>query len=103
MQSFLDEYNFKISKTPWSEALRLCAPVLKTVAKTSLSFYRAVLSPHVGGACRFEPSCSLYAFEAFETHNFITATKLTAIRLSKCHPFGSFGFDPVPTSEDVQK
>lgn len=103
MQSFSNESSLQSSKSLWSEVSRLSEVTLKTSAKTALSIYRAVLSPHIGGGCRFEPSCSHYAIEAYEKFDFTTATKLTATRLAKCHPFGQFGFDPVPTNKDAIK
>lgn len=103
MQRFSNESNLQSSKSLWSEVSRLSEVALRTSAKTVLSVYRTALSPHIGGGCRFEPSCSLYAIEAYEKFDFTTATKLTASRLSKCHPFGAFGFDPVPTNKEAQK
>ncbi len=103
MQSFSKEFNLHSSKSLWSEVSRLSGAVLSTGAKTALSVYRTVLSPHIGGGCRFEPSCSRYAIEAYEKFNFTTATKLTTVRLAKCHPFGPFGFDPVPTKKEAQR
>jgi hypothetical protein len=58
--------------------------------------YQIVLSPFFGGACRFEPSCSVYASEAIRTHGAVRGSWLAIRRLSKCHPLGSHGFDPVP-------
>jgi putative membrane protein insertion efficiency factor len=58
--------------------------------------YQLTLSPFVGGACRFQPSCSVYALEAVERHGAWRGSLLAARRLSKCHPFGASGFDPVP-------
>jgi len=58
--------------------------------------YQLVLSPFLGGACRFQPTCSAYAREAIERHGAWRGSLLAARRLSKCHPFGSSGFDPVP-------
>ena len=58
--------------------------------------YQLVLSPFLGGACRFQPSCSAYAREAIERHGAWRGSLLAARRLSKCHPFGASGFDPVP-------
>lgn len=58
--------------------------------------YQLLLSPFVGGACRFEPSCSEYAIAAFEQHGLVKGARLTVRRLSKCHPLGPHGFDPVP-------
>ncbi|MEM9611534.1 MAG: membrane protein insertion efficiency factor YidD [Actinomycetota bacterium] len=46
--------------------------------------------------CRYFPTCSHYAAEAIETHGAGRGTWLAVKRLGRCHPFGSFGFDPVP-------
>jgi uncharacterized protein len=54
------------------------------------------LSAHRPSPCRYVPSCSEYAREALETHGAARGTWLSARRLSRCHPFGGFGFDPVP-------
>lgn len=58
--------------------------------------YQAVLSPMMGGACRFEPSCSRYMIEALEVHGAVKGTLLGLWRILRCHPFGSHGYDPVP-------
>jgi len=58
--------------------------------------YQIVLSPFFGGACRFEPSCSVYASEAIRLHGALRGSWLAMKRLSKCHPLGRHGFDPVP-------
>jgi putative membrane protein insertion efficiency factor len=60
--------------------------------------YQVVLSPFLGGACRFQPSCSAYAIEAIATHGPWHGGVLAARRLSRCHPLGRAGFDPVPAS-----
>ena len=60
--------------------------------------YQLTLSPFLGGACRFQPSCSAYAREAIERHGALRGSLLAARRLAKCHPLGSSGFDPVPDS-----
>lgn len=46
--------------------------------------------------CRFDPSCSTYALEALERHGVARGSWLTIRRLTRCHPWGGTGFDPVP-------
>ena len=58
--------------------------------------YQVVLSPLLGGRCRFAPSCSLYALEAFERHGALRGLWLTIRRVGRCHPLGGSGVDPVP-------
>ena len=58
--------------------------------------YRYFLSPWLGSACRFEPTCSLYALEALRQHGALTGSRLTAGRLLRCHPWCAGGHDPVP-------
>jgi len=58
--------------------------------------YQVVLGPMMGGACRFEPSCSNYMIEALAVHGAMKGTLLGLWRLLRCHPFGKSGYDPVP-------
>ena len=58
--------------------------------------YRFFLSPWLGSACRFEPTCSLYALEALRQHGALTGSRLSASRLLRCHPWCAGGHDPVP-------
>lgn len=66
------------------------------VATVIIRSYQLLLSPFAGGACRFEPSCSAYAIEAVETHGAWRGVILAIRRVSRCHPLGRSGFDPVP-------
>ncbi|MGV3772188.1 MAG: membrane protein insertion efficiency factor YidD [Verrucomicrobiales bacterium] len=64
--------------------------------------YRLILSPLKNlvfgpySGCRFSPSCSAYALQAYQTHGVLRATCLTFCRLARCHPWGGSGYDPVP-------
>ena len=58
--------------------------------------YRLLLSPWLGSACRFEPTCSLYAIGALERHGALAGRYLTLRRLARCHPWCQGGCDPVP-------
>lgn len=58
--------------------------------------YRLLLSPWLGGACRFEPSCSRYALQALERHGAAAGSYLAVCRLARCHPWCAGGCDPVP-------
>jgi hypothetical protein len=59
-------------------------------------FYITFLSPFFGGACRFHPSCSNYAYEAIGRHGARRGFTLALKRLLRCRPFTKGGFDPVP-------
>lgn len=59
--------------------------------------YRLYLSPLKGhGACRFYPTCSAYALEAFQKYGFLKASRLTLWRILRCQPLSKGGYDPVP-------
>ena len=67
-----------------------------------IAIYRRILSPILhammgpGAGCRFIPTCSQYAEEALKTLPLPRALWLIARRLSRCHPWGGHGYDPVP-------
>lgn len=58
--------------------------------------YRFFLSPWLGSACRFEPTCSAYALQALGRHGAAAGSYLTLRRLARCHPWCAGGHDPVP-------
>jgi len=65
----------------------------------AIRLYQWTLSPlmgMLGAQCRFTPTCSHYAFEAYKLHGPVRGTLLTAKRLGRCHPWGGSGIDPVP-------
>ncbi|OJH36596.1 membrane protein insertion efficiency factor YidD [Cystobacter ferrugineus] len=61
-----------------------------------IRFYRRWISRWLPPACRFHPSCSMYALEALQKHGALRGLRLITWRLLRCQPFHPGGFDPVP-------
>ena len=61
-----------------------------------IKIYQWVISPWLGPKCRFTPTCSQYALEAFKKYGILKGFWLSVKRISKCHPWGGSGHDPVP-------
>ena len=66
------------------------------VAVLLIRSYQIVISPLIGPACRFTPSCSTYALEAISRYGFIKGAVLSSKRLLRCHPWHIGGHDPLP-------
>jgi putative membrane protein insertion efficiency factor len=61
----------------------------------AIRLYQWTVSPLLGPACRFQPTCSQYAIEAVERHGPLRGIRLAAKRLARCHPLGDHGYDPL--------
>ena len=61
-----------------------------------IRFYQVCISPLKPPTCRFTPTCSQYALQAFKKHGVIKGFYLTVKRILRCHPWGGHGYDPVP-------
>ncbi len=61
-----------------------------------IKIYQWVISPWLPKSCRHIPSCSNYAIEAIKTHGFIRGFWLGFVRVLRCNPWGTHGYDPVP-------
>ena len=72
------------------------------VGLAAVRSYQLLMSPFVGGACRFEPSCSQYAIDAIETHGLGRGIWLALRRVARCHPLATPGIDPVPPASPRQ-
>lgn len=68
----------------------------KRGALALIEFYRRVISPLKKPCCRFHPSCSQYALEAFRRFGFVRGFLLASWRILRCNPFCPGGIDPVP-------
>ena len=66
-------------------------------------FYQAGISPFFPPSCRHEPTCSQYMIESIKEWGPGKGFMLGLKRLSKCHPWGTYGYDPVPKKEEKIK
>ena len=73
---------------------------MRRVAIKVIQLYQITLSPLLGSNCRFYPTCSHYAEEAFSRFGFIKGLCLTVRRVCKCHPLHAGGYDPVMSGDD---
>lgn len=70
---------------------------MRQLAALTIRVYQWTVSPLLGPACRFHPSCSQYALEAVLRFGVLRGGLLAVKRLARCHPFHRGGFDPVPS------
>lgn len=61
-----------------------------------IKLYQWIISPWLGPKCRFTPSCSHYAVDALKKYGIFKGGWLALKRISRCHPWGGHGYDPVP-------
>ncbi len=59
-------------------------------------FYQVAISPYTPASCRYTPTCSSYMLEALKTHGLFYGSWLGIKRILSCHPWGGYGYDPVP-------
>ena len=69
--------------------------LLKKILKVPVWFYQYVISPIKPATCRYSPTCSQYMIEAIDEWG-LKGVWLGLKRISRCHPWGGHGFDPVP-------
>lgn len=87
------------SKHRWPRrfaASAIIGVVARAVLLVLIDAYRVTLRPVMGPACRFAPSCSLYAEQAIRRHGALVGVWLAARRVARCHPWNPGGYDPVP-------
>ena len=70
--------------------------IARGLALSLLRFYKRFISPLLPPMCRFEPTCSMYTMQAVEKYGALRGSWLGIRRLSRCHPFNPWGWDPVP-------
>lgn len=70
--------------------------MLKKCCMYIIKFYQKFISPMKKPCCIYYPSCSKYAYEAYEKYGFFKGTYLSVWRILRCNPFSKGGYDPVP-------
>lgn len=82
----------------WNEAFvaSLRRPEMRATALLLLRGYKRFISPLLPPACRFEPTCSMYAMDAIMKYGVGRGSWMAMRRLCRCHPFHPGGWDPVP-------
>ena len=73
---------------------------MKKIIILIIKTYQITLSPLLGSNCRFHPTCSEYTIQAVNDHGVYRGLILGVKRISKCHPLGPKGYDPVPDKKD---
>ena len=76
---------------------------MNTVMLGLVRVYQGAISPLLGSNCRFQPTCSQYFAEALQQWGPLKGSYLGFRRISKCHPWGSHGSDPVPPNPKYNK
>ncbi|WP_245813257.1 membrane protein insertion efficiency factor YidD [Kiloniella majae] len=74
--------------------------ILRALLLGFVKLYQYGISPYTPASCRYHPTCSEYASEAIVTHGALRGGWLALKRLSRCHPWGGYGYDPVPEPSD---
>ena len=78
---------------------RSAAEPLELALRALIRGYQLVLSPVLPASCRYTPTCSRYAREALARHGALKGGWLALRRIGRCHPWGGFGYDPVPGAQ----
>lgn len=73
---------------------------MKSIALAMIRFYKRFISPALPSSCIYEPTCSVYTYQAIERYGVIRGTWMGIKRISRCHPFHAGGYDPVPELEE---
>ncbi|MBX3615822.1 membrane protein insertion efficiency factor YidD [Nitrosomonas sp.] len=69
---------------------------MSRLAIALIKFYQYCISPFFAPSCRFSPTCSQYACDAYKKYGFIRGTGLSVWRILRCNPWNKGGYEPVP-------
>ena len=79
--------------------MKLFQQVISGLLIGLVRFYQLAISPYLGRSCRYSPTCSQYTIEALKEWGPWKGSLLGIKRISRCHPWGGHGYDPVPLSK----
>lgn len=78
--------------------------MIRSILILFIRFYQGAISPLLGAnKCRFQPTCSNYALEALDEWGIWKGSWMALKRIGKCHPWGPWGYDPVPKRESSEQ
>ncbi len=79
--------------------MKVIIQILSWMLIVPVKIYQWVISPLFPAACRYQPTCSHYMIEAIQVHGPFKGFWLGVRRISRCHPWGAWGYDPVPPNK----
>ena len=80
--------------------MQILKKILSFIFILPIRFYQYTISPLLPQSCRHVPTCSSYTIEAIKIHGVFKGLWMGIKRLSKCHPWGTHGYDPVPPKKE---
>jgi hypothetical protein len=80
----------------WKTPFHLIGQALSWILLGMIRIYQGALSPYLPNSCRYAPTCSAYAVQAIQKFGPFKGSWLALRRISRCHPWGGSGYDPVP-------
>lgn len=84
-----------------TSAITAVARLVALPLRALVLIYQRLVSPLLPGACRYYPTCSAYAAEALRVHGGFRGAWLALRRISRCHPWGGSGPDPVSSAHGL--
>ncbi|HPD94713.1 MAG: membrane protein insertion efficiency factor YidD [Bacteroidales bacterium] len=79
-----------------SRLINFISKLLSYIPIVLIKFYQYAISPYLPNSCRYTPTCSVYSIEALKKYGIVKGLWLSIKRISRCHPWGGHGYDPVP-------
>jgi len=80
--------------------MRIIRKIVIAIFTIPIRVYQYLISPLAPASCRHVPTCSQYAIEALKIHGIFKGSWLAIRRLLRCHPWGTYGYDPVPLKKN---